>query len=88
MPSTINLTPTPESSQIQGFGYEPSTKRLAVRFKSSPDRTYEYKDVSPELAAGMAASDSKGGYLYKHIKPSHEFERFVDEPVESEGGEA
>lgn len=91
MPSIIPRMPTPDSSQVAEWGYCPVTQKLAVKFKSSPDRVYEYKGVKPEVAEGMEKAESKGAFLYKHIKPVHDFERFEeDKPVaaDSEGGTA
>lgn len=90
--STIPRTPTPESSQIDSYGYDAATKRLAVKFKSTQDKVYEYTDVAPEVFAAMQAAESKGSFVYKAIKPKYQFERMVEpEPetagTDSEGGE-
>lgn len=89
--STIPLTMTPDSSQVAGYGYDAATRRLAVKFKSTSDKVYEYKDVAPETFAAMEAADSKGSFVYKTIKPMYEFERMPEptpETADSEGGEA
>lgn len=89
MPSTIPLTSTPESSQIAGWGYDPTTKRLAVAFKSNAaDVTYEYRDVPPEVAAALAEAPSVGSFVHRVIKPGFEFDRLPNvEAADSEGGE-
>ena len=89
MPSTIPLTPTPDSSQLEGWGYDAATQRLAVAFKSNAAQvTYEYKNVPPEVAAAMAESPSKGSFVYRVIKPGFEFDRLPNEvAADSEGGE-
>lgn len=84
--STIQRTETPESSQIHSYGYDATTQKLAVKFKSTPDRVYEYKNVSSEVAAQMDAADSKGSFIYRVIKPSYDFERMPEEQSETEGG--
>lgn len=89
--STIPRTATPESSQIDSYGYDVASKRLAVKFKSTSDKVYEYRDVPAELAAAMDAAESKGSFIYKQVKNKFEFDR-MPEPeavaADSEGGEA
>ena len=88
--SNIPLQLTPDSSQIQGFGYDSFSKRLHVAFKSNHERkTYEYIGVGQEYADGLAAAKSKGAYVDKMIKPLFEFDVMQDDPkpADSEGGE-
>lgn len=84
--STIPRRPTPESSQIDSWGYDAASRRLAVKFKLTQDKVYEYRDVPPEVAAAMEASDSKGSFVYRTIKPSYDFDRMPEEQAETEGG--
>lgn len=89
--STIPRTPTPDSSQIDSYGYDAAAKRLAVKFKSTGDKVYEYRDVPAETAAAMDAAESKGSFIYKHVKNKFEFDRMPEPEAatsDSEGGEA
>ncbi|MEY4952511.1 MAG: hypothetical protein RL299_935 [Pseudomonadota bacterium] len=88
MPSTIPLTPTPDSSQIAGYGYDTAAQRLAVAYRSNSALvTYEYKNVPPEVAAALDAAESKGSFIYKSIKPAFDFDRLMNKVAdESEGG--
>lgn len=88
--SNIPLTLTPDSSQLYGFGYDSFSKRLHVAFKSNHERkTYEYRDVSQEVADGLATAESKGRYIDKIVKANHNFDTMQDDPktADSEGGE-
>lgn len=87
--STIPLVLTPDSSQIQGWGYDSFSKRLHVAFKSNHERkTYEYPNTSQEDADALAAAPSKGAWVGKFIK-GREFDIMKDDPkpADSEGGE-
>lgn len=86
--STIQRTATPESSQIDSFGYDPTSQRLAVKFKSTSGTVYEYRNVPPDVAAAMAASDSKGSFVYRQIKGKYDFDRMPEEAVDTDGGAA
>ena len=87
--STIQRTATPESSQIDSFGYDPTSQRLAVKFKSTSGTVYEYRNVPADVAAAMAASDSKGSFVYRQIKGKYDFDKLpeVETATESSGGE-
>lgn len=84
--STIPLTLTPESSQIHGYGYDPASQTLAVKFNSNhKEVTYHYLQVPPTVAATLEAAPSKGVVIYKQIKPAFEFNRLSEqEPQEQE----
>lgn len=56
-----------ESSQINGYGYDADTRTLAVEFKNGG--TYHYENVGPDMFAELNKAPSKGGFIYKHIKP-------------------
>lgn len=84
--STIPRTATPESSQIDSFGYDPTSQRLAVKFKSTSSTVYEYRNVPADVAAAMAAADSKGSFVYRQIKGKYDFDRMPEEVAETEGG--
>lgn len=61
-----NWTPTPDSSNVVGFGYDPHTKILTVEFKSGGK--YDYQGVSSETFAGLQAAESKGKFIGQHIR--------------------
>lgn len=84
--STIPLTATPDSDNIAGYGYDATTKTLAVRFKSvrtgiPGTRVYEYPGVPAEKAAELDAAESKGGFINANfVKNEHPFARMEDDP--------
>lgn len=56
-----------ESTQISEYGYDETTKTLAIKFKHGGS-VYHYDDVSPELYAEFNAAESKGSFFGKRIK--------------------
>lgn len=81
--SAITLSLTPQSSKVYGYGYEPDTKTLAVRFKGFSDGkpslyTYEYPRVTPEHFAALEAADSKGSHINAvFVKTKWPFEKLL-----------
>lgn len=73
MSTTTHIDVQPvESSQIYGVGYDPLTKRLAIRFKSKtgePTLLYYYENVTPSDHAALILAESIGSHFYKTIKP-------------------
>lgn len=67
MPSSIPLTLTPDSNKVHGYGYDATTRRLAVEFKTHKDTppavTYEYINVPVEKFAELEAAESKGKFV-------------------------
>ena len=59
---------TPESSNLQRFMYNEESQTLTVEFKNGG--VYEYYDVPVNIYEGLKNADSKGNYLYHHIKGS------------------
>ena len=55
-----------ESSNIEGFGYDPKKQQLWVAFKNN--RVYRYDKVPYEICNGLHQSESKGKYLNSNIK--------------------
>jgi hypothetical protein len=83
--STIPLTLTPESSQIRGYGYDPSTKTLAVEFVSNASRvTYHYKDVPQDVADEFASSESKGRFARTRLVHAFEFDRMMKDDEDAQ----
>lgn len=81
--STIDLTLTPTSSKVHGYGYVPETKTLAVRFKNFSDSkpglfTYHYENVTPEMFAALEAADSKGAHVNAvFVKTKYPFDKLL-----------
>lgn len=65
--NTIPMTATPESGQIGAYGYDASSKTLAVQFKNGL-KVYLYPNVEPETAAMFTGADSKGKAFFALIK--------------------
>ena len=66
------------SSVIRAFHYEPSERRLDVRFVSG--RRYSYYEVPSEIVERMRASFSKGEFFHSHIRDRFRFERRDEGP--------
>jgi hypothetical protein len=64
---------TPESSNVNGFGYEESTQILTVTFKSGGE--YQYYDVPQSVFEQMQAATSKGQFLAQNIKGHYRYAR-------------
>ena len=64
-----------DSSALQEAGYSWLWQALAVRFLSSPERVYVYKDVPEQVYLELIAADSAGGYYNTFIKGSYECEK-------------
>jgi hypothetical protein len=80
--SAITLALTPQSSKVYGYGYEPGTQTLAVRFKgfdgAPRDNTYHYPDVTPEMFAALEAAESKGKHINAvFVKPKYPFVKLL-----------
>jgi hypothetical protein len=50
-----------DSSMINAVGYNAKTHTLTVIFNSG--KTYEYREVLPEIHQELMDSDSKGSYM-------------------------
>lgn len=72
----ISLNLTPDSSQLHGYGYDAENEVLAVEYRSNHDQvTYHYRDVPASTAEGLEAAESKGSFIFKHVKPKYEVDR-------------
>jgi len=65
--------PTPESSNIAGFGYEETNQVLTVEFNNGS--RYNYYDVPSHIFDGMKTAHSKGNYLHANIKGRFRYAR-------------
>lgn len=82
------------SSQITEFGYDPATKRLAIRFKSkTPRYVYQYDNVPEDVARALRDADADAeksvgktfGELVKgkpDLYPFTKIDELEDEPKE------
>lgn len=62
-----------ESSSIEAVGYDPASKRLYVRFRST--YTYVYYEVAKSVFDDLLAADSKGRFLNQEIKDAYDYRR-------------
>lgn len=63
-----------DSSSIAAVGYDPTTRRLYLRFVGSGN-AYLYRDVPPATFAELMRAESKGGFVNTMIKGSYEYRR-------------
>jgi hypothetical protein len=61
------------SSNVASVGYDAATRALEVEFRNGG--VYTYRDVPAEVAAGLVAADSVGGYLSRYIKGRYAYGR-------------
>ena len=62
------------SSQIAAIGYDAASCELVIRFHGSgraEPAIYSYAGVPSELARGLIAAASPGGYFHQHIRHGH-----------------
>lgn len=64
---------TPESSNINRFGYDDRNKVLRVEFKNGGQ--YDYFDVPMQVFNSMKSAPSKGQFLAQMIKGSYRYAR-------------
>lgn len=65
--------PTPESSNLTGFGYDEGRSVLTVQFNSGG--RYEYYDVPSQVFDQMCAAPSKGSFLASNVKSVYRYAR-------------
>lgn len=65
--------PTPRSSNIAGFSYDPDTRDLLVEFRTGHSGTY--RGVSQYDADAFADAPSHGQFLHDFIKPNYPYSR-------------
>tara|TARA_B110001469_G_C9597849_1_gene296937 strand:- start:892 stop:1104 length:213 start_codon:yes stop_codon:yes gene_type:complete len=69
----MNWIETPESSNLERFGYDSSDMVLRVEFKSGG--TYDYFDVPESIFEQMQAAPSRGSFLAQNIKGVYRYAR-------------
>jgi hypothetical protein len=67
----MNWISTPDSSAIEGFGYDAARRTLEIGFKSG--QTYTYFNVPEKVFDAMQAAPSKGQFVTEHVKGKYEF---------------
>ena len=55
-----------DSSNLQGYDYDPDSRVLTIQFASG--RSYRYADVPADVADGLGSADSPGRYFNGSIK--------------------
>lgn len=78
----IPLTPV-KSSQIAAHGYDAVNRVLAIRFNSGGDKVYQYRDVPPEVAEGLAKAESVGKYFGAAIRGKFEHAVVLDDEAQA-----
>lgn len=63
----VEMTLTPESSNIAAMGYDDPTRRLFIRFKS--EELYCYEEVPAKIFEEFCNTFSKGAFLANSVKP-------------------
>ncbi len=67
-----------ESSNVESFGYDEEENTLYVRFlarKTSPSTLYAYHEVEPEIFDQFMEADSKGRFIWTHLRDRYNFEK-------------
>ncbi len=59
-----------ESSSVAAIGYDERTRRLFVRFRTSP-RIYVYSGVSSRVFAELERAGSTGRFVNAVVKPNY-----------------
>ena len=62
-----------KSSNIVSVGYDEKEKIMEVEFISSG--VYKYYEVSKEIYENFLKSESKGKYLFAHIRGRYRYEK-------------
>lgn len=61
------------SSNVEAIMYHQKSRELIVTYRGG--REYVYRDVPPEIWAGIEAAESVGRYLHEFVKGQYEYER-------------
>lgn len=61
------------STNVHSIGYDPASETLRVHYHSG--HTGDYSGVPQNKHDELMASDSKGQFLHKHVKPHHAHSR-------------
>ena len=63
-----------DSTSITAVGYDPSTRKLYLRFGGSGN-AYLYQDVPPAMFDELMRAESKGRFANAMIKGSYDYRR-------------
>jgi len=69
----MNMTNTPESSNIACYGYDEGRRVLRVEFRNGS--VYDYFDIPSQVFQEMGRAGSKGSYLAQNIKGRYRYAR-------------
>jgi len=69
----MNWFESPESQNINRFGYDEASMVLFVEFKNGS--VYQYFDVPPSVFEQMKSAPSKGQFLAQNIKGAYRYAR-------------
>lgn len=61
-----------ESTAIERAEYDADSRTLRVWFTHGGE-PYDYREVPPEVYAGLCSAASKGAYFNDHIRDRYEF---------------
>ena len=67
-----------ESSNVESFAYDEEENILYVRFLAkgnSPSTLYAYYDVEPDIFDQFFAADSKGKFIWTHLRDRYIYSR-------------
>lgn len=65
-----------DSENIKRISYDADREVLSVQFRSNPDVTYQYYEVSETLVNGLRKAESATEYLRRYIT-NHKVRRFT-----------
>lgn len=71
----MNMQPV-TSSNINAVGYDESSRKLRVQFKSG---LYEYSDVEPGVFKSLMEADSVGKFVGANVAKQYKFERIEED---------
>ena len=61
------------SSILEAIAYDPTRKRLLLRFRTGA--VYEYENVPPVIYEEMLSAPSKGRYFSEYVRPDYPYRR-------------
>src|SRR4051812_4657797 len=72
------FVPTPTSSNVSGYEYDPQTAQLVVEFRNGS--RYRYSGVPSDTVETLSKAESAGQYFNKVIKTAYLHERLEELP--------
>lgn len=77
----LQFTPTPDSSLLAAYAYDPTRLLLVLRFKKkgedTDDKSYGYPDITPEQFAEFQGAESQGKWFEANVRKQYPRGRFV-----------